>query len=392
MTLKVNFYIIIKVTNYLIYLVIIMEIVILQENLKKGLNIIQNIIGKNLTLPVLNNVLLTVKYKRLRLISTDLEMAITHWTSCKIKKEGEITIPAKLFSELINNLPNKKVEIKAKNNILEIKCEKFKSNLKGVDSKEFPIIPEIHDNQIIKIEALKLRQALNQIINFTSFSDIRPEISGILINIDSKKIKFVSTDSFRLGEKTIFLKEDKSKLKKSVIIPLKTAQEIIRNLGEYSKEEIIEISIEQNQILFKTPDTQIISRLIEGTYPNYEQLISSQFETNLVLNRSEFLNTVKVASLFSSRINDIRLRITSKKSLIEIFAQNAEVGENTSQLEGEINGKDLEIIFNYKYLLDGLNNIDTEKVLLGLNGEASPGIIKPVGDQSYIYVIMPIKL
>lgn len=367
-----------------------MEILTLQENFKKGLNIVQNIIGKNLTLPILNNILLTTEKNRLKLVSTDLEIAITHWISCKIKKQGEITVPAKLFSGFINNLPDKKIEIKTKDNFLQIKCENFKSSIKGIDAKEFPIIPKIKGELIFKIEALKLKQALSQIVNFTSLSDIRPEISGILINIDSKEIKFVATDSFRLGEKT--LKKDKEGMKKAIIIPLRTAQELIRVLSDQDKEELIEILVEQNQILVKTSDTQLVSRLIEGTYPNYEQLISKQFETTLILDRNEFLNAVKITSLFSSKINDLRLKIIPKKNLIEVFAQDVEVGENISQLKGEIKGKEMEIIFNYKYLLDGLNNILSDKIMLGLNSEASPGILKPVGDPSFIYVIMPIKL
>lgn len=368
-----------------------MEITLLQKNLKKGLTYVQNIIGKNLTLPILNNILLIGEKNRLKLVSTDLEMAISHWTMCKVKKSGEITIPAKLFSEFISNLPDKKIEIKTKDNLLEIQCENFKSSIKGMNAKEFPIIPKFKGELIFKIGVLNLQQALSQVVNFTSLSDIRPEISGILINIDSKEIKVVATDSFRLGEKIIFKKE-KNGFKKSIIIPLRTTQELIRILSEQDKEDMVEISIEQNQILFKTPDTQLVSRLIEGTYPNYEQLISKQFETNLILDRNEFLNAVKITSLFSSKINDLRLKIIPKKDLIEVFAQDVEVGENTSHLKGEIRGKELEIIFNYKYLLDGLNNISSEKVMLGLNGEVNPGVIKPVGDPSYVYVIMPIKL
>jgi len=368
-----------------------MEIAILQKNLKKGFNIVQNIIGKNLTLPILNNILLTTEKNRLKLVSTDLEIAITHWTQCKIKKEGETTVPAKLFSDFINNLPDKKIEIKLKDDLLQIKCENFRANIKGIDAKEFPIIPKIKGELIFKIEALKLKQALNQVANFVSLSDIRPEISGILINTDSKNIKFVATDSFRLGEKTISDK-NKNQIKKSVIIPLRTAQELIRMLNEQDKEEIVEVFIEQNQILFKTSDTQLVSRLIEGTYPNYEQLISEQFETTLILNKDEFLNAVKITSLFSSKINDLRLKIIPKKELVEIFAQDIEVGENISELSGEIKGKEVEIIFNYKYLIDGLNNMLSDRILLGLNGETSPGIIKPVGDPNYIYIIMPIKI
>jgi len=366
-----------------------MEIIILQKNLKKGIGIVQNIIGKNLTLPILNNILLIVEKKQLKLITTNLEIAIIHWTPCKVKKEGEITVPAKLFSNLINNLPDKKIEIKNKNNLLQIKCENFKPSIKGLEAKEFPIIPKIKDKPIIRIKASKLNQALSQIVNFTSLSDIRPEISGIFININSKQIKFVATDSFRLGEKTISFKGDK--IKKSIIIPLKTIQELIRILTE-ENEEMVEISVEQNQILFKTSNSQIISRLIEGSYPNYEQLISKKFDTSLILDTNEFLNAVKVTSLFSSKINDIRLKVMPKKSLVEIFAQDAEIGENISQVKGEIKGKDIEIIFNHRYLLDGLNNIDSDKVMLGLNGETSPGIMKPVGDPSFVYVIMPIKL
>ncbi len=371
-----------------------MEITILQENLKKGLNIVSNIIGKNLTLPVLNNILLTVEKKRLKLTSTDLEIAITHWISCKAKKEGEITVPAKLFNEFINNLPNKKIEIKSKNNnnLLQIECENFKSNIKTISSKEFPIIPKIKGKTLLKLKALNFVSGLSQIINFTSLSDIRPEISGILVKINGKQIKFTATDSFRLGEKTIAIKENKSNVKKSIILPLKTAQELIKVFSENKKEEIIEIIIEQNQVLFRNLETQIVSRLIEGTYPNYEQLISEQFETNLILDREKLLNVVKVSRLFSSKINDLRFNVIPKKSMVEIFAQDAEIGENISQISGEIKGKEIEIIFNHKYLLDGLNSIEANKVILGLNGENSPGILKPAGNQNFIYVIMPIKL
>lgn len=371
-----------------------MEIIILQENINKGINIVQNIIGKNLTLPILNNILLTVENKRLKLTATDLEMAIDYWTSCKINKEGKVTIPAKLFSDFINNLPNKKIDIKLKNNnLVEIKCDNFKSIIKGIGPKEFPIIPKIKGESITKIEAGKLKDALSQVVNFTSLSDIRPEISGVLANFNSKEIKFVATDSFRLGEKVLTFKENKNKIKKAeIIIPLRTVQELIRILSEVKKEELIEIFIEQNQILFKAADVQLISRLIEGKYPNYEQLISKQFETNLILDKSEFLKNVKITSFFSSKINDLRLKVIPKKSLVEIFAQDIEIGENTSKLEGEIKGKEIEIVFNHKYLLDGLNNINTDKVMVGFNGDSSPGIIKPVGDPNFIYVIMPIKL
>jgi len=371
-----------------------MEIVILQENLKKGISAVQNIIGKNLTLPILNNILLSTENNLLKLTSTDLEIAISYWVPCKIQKKGQITIPTRLFSNFINNLPVKKIELKTKtNNVIQIKCENFKSNIKGLDAKEFPIIPKIKTNLKTKIECEKLIQGLNQVINFTSLSNIRPEISGVFINFNSKKIKVVATDSFRLGEKVINLtNKETDQVKNSIIIPLKTAQELIRVLSDKNKDELIEIFIEKNQVLFKTKELELISRLIEGNYPNYEQLITDQFETTLILDRIEFLNAIKISSLFSSKINDVKLKVFPKKSLVEILAQDIEVGENISTLKGDIKGKEIEVIFNYKYLIDGLNSIETKKIIFGLNGEINPGIIKPVGDQSFIYVIMPIKL
>jgi len=371
-----------------------MKIICLQENLKKELNIVQNIIGKNLTLPILNNILLSTEKKQLKLSATDLEIAITNYVTCKIDKEGSITVPAKLLVNFINNLPNKKIEINVKNNIINLKCENYKSNIKGLDAGDFPIIPKIKSEPILEINSTSLKNSLEQIINFTSLSDIRPEITGIFFDFSlSKEIKLVTTDSFRLGEKIINLKDSKIKKQEqgSVIIPYKTAQELIRVISSQD-EEIIKISVENNQILFNFSKAQIISKLIEGGYPNYQQLVSQQPETTILVNKEEFTKAIKLSSFFSSKINDVRLKINAKKSLIEIFSQDAELGENFSEIEAEIKGKDLEIIFNHKYLLDGLNSISSKRVLLGLNTESGPGVIRPEGDNSFNYVIMPIKL
>ena len=371
-----------------------MKIICLQENFKKGLNIVQNIIGKNLTLPILNNILLSTEKKQLKLSTTDLEIAITNHVLCKIEKEGSITIPARTLVNFVNNLPNKKIEMTVKNNIVYLKCENYKSNIKGLEVKDFPIIPRIKTEPVLEINSLNFKNALEQIVNFVSFSDIRPEITGILFDLSSnKEIKLVATDSFRLGEKIINLKNNKVRKNYQglVIIPYKTAQELIRIISD-QEEEILKVSIENNQILFDLSKIQIISKLIEGSYPSYQQLISQQFETTVLIEKEEFIKAVKLSSFFSSKINDVRLRINSKKSLVEVFSQDIELGENLSELKAEIKGKDLEIIFNHKYLLDGLNSINTRRVTLGFNSEVNPGIIKPEGDESFNYIIMPIKL
>ena len=371
-----------------------MKIICLQENLKNGLNVVQNITGKNLTLPILNNILLSIDQKQLKLSTTNLEMAITSHISCKIEKEGSITIPAKLLVNFISNLPNKKIEISVKNNIANLKCDNYKSIIKGLDAKDFPIIPKIKSEPILEMDSFEFKNALEQVINFVSISDIRPEISGILFDFtNEKRVKFVATDSFRLGEKMLNIKNIKTKKDdiKSIIIPYKTVQELIRIISN-QENNTLKISIENNQILFSLPETQIISRLIEGNYPNYQQLISKQFDTTAIIKKEELIKAVKIGSFFSSKINDIRFKVNCKKSLIEVFSQDIELGENSSEIEGEIKGKDLEIIFNHKYLLDGLNNINAEKIVIGFNGEISPGIIKPEGKEDFTYIIMPIKL
>ncbi|MFH1308470.1 MAG: DNA polymerase III subunit beta [Patescibacteria group bacterium] len=372
-----------------------MKIICLQENFKKGLNIVQNIIGKNLTLPILNNILLDVSKNKLKLSATDLELAVSSDIQCKSEKIGSITIPAKTLFNFVNTLPNKKIEISVKNNIINLKCENYQSSINGLNSKDFPIIPQLKNKPILEINSNKLKEILEQVINFVSFSDIRPEINGIFFNFSlEKNSKFVTTDSFRLGEKTVSLKINKQKGSdlSSIIIPYKTAQELIRIIGNQEKDENIKVIIQDNQILFTSNNFELISKLIKGNYPNYKQLITDKFETNILIEKEELVKAIKLSSFFSSKINDVRLRINSKKGIIEVFSQDLELGENLSKIKADIKGRDMEAIFNYKYLLDGLNSINSKKISIGFNSEVSPGIIKPEGDSSFTYVVMPIKL
>jgi len=374
-----------------------MQIICLQEKLKQALNITERIIGRNLTLPILNNLLLSTEDNKLKISSTNLEIGINCWLTGKIQKKGGITVPARLISDLVNNLPNKKIELKVKDQQLELKCEKFKAVLKGLTAEDFPIIPKIKDKPIIKISGHTLKNSFSQVVEMVSFSESRPEISGVYMKFDKNTIKLAATDSFRLAEKNIEIKNNQQIKGQSIIIPQRTIQELIRILGEKelsaNKEgQEVEIILSGNQVLFDLEEAQVISRLIEGQYPDYQQIIPDSFQTQAIINREELINNIKIASLFSGKINNIKLAINSKKSLIEITAKDVDIGENKSQIETKINGKDIEIIFNYRYLLDGLNNIFSDKIILGLNTNANPIVIRPVGDTSYTYLVMPIKI
>jgi len=373
-----------------------MKTIILKENLKQGLNVVEKITGKNLTLPVLNNVLLITEKNFLRLCTTDLEMGISWWTLIKTEKEGKISIPAKLLSSFIGLLPDEKMVLEVKNKTLFIECKKNKTKIKGQDAEEFPIIPKIEEKEFIEVDGYKFCQGLSQIIEIISSSQVRPEISGVYLLFQKNLIKMVGTDSFRLAEKTLSLKNNNIKGDYSLIVPQKTIRELINILGE--RKEKLKIFFSPNQIMFELvmpgvshPQVQIISRLIEGEYPDYQEIIPKKYETQIILDKKEFLNQIKTASLFSGKINEVKFEVDPKQGKIEIFTQNPEIGENKSYLLGKTEGQPIEVSFNHKFISDGLSSIQSSEVIFGLNKEGGPAVLKPVGDESYIYVVMPVK-
>lgn len=374
-----------------------MKLLILQEKLKKGLGIVERISSKSLTLPILNNILISAEKNFLNLAATDLEIGINLWTLTQIEKEGKITIPSRLFSNFINLLPNKKISLEVKNDNLLIGCENYKTQIKGLSAEEFPIIPKITNGDVISVEISSFCQSLNQIVDIAVPSSARPEISGVYFLFQKNLITIAATDSFRLGEKKIFLKNDSSLEKEySLILPQKTVKEIVNIFNE--KQGELKIYFSPNQAMFEYPmeetthaEIQIISRLIEGEYPNYQEIIPKKYTTKLVLNKDEFLNQIKTASLFSGRINEVKIKANPEKDKIEIFSQSSEIGEYQSSVSGKIEGEPVEISFNHRFLLDGLLSIKTPEIIFELNKESGPGVLKAVGDDTYIYVVMPIK-
>lgn len=373
-----------------------MKLICLQEKLKSSLNVAQNIVGRNLTLPILNNLLLKTENGRLKISSTNLEIGINCWTAGKIERKGEITVLAKTLSNFVNNLPNKKIEIELKKDVLSLKCENYQANFKGLDAKDFPIIPEIKGPSLLKISGQAFKNALSQVVGMTAFSESRPEISGVLFDFDKNNLKLVATDSFRLAEKTISV-ASKQQNKKEIIVPQRTVQELVRILSEKPEQEV-KLIVGENQILFDLEDVQIISRLIEGQYPDYQQIIPKEVLVQVILNKEEFLNTIRLASIFSSRINDVKFIINLQKPSLEVLALDPDIGSNKSKIPAEIKlekgkkpAQKMEINFNYQYILEGLANIASKKVILGLNQETSPALLKPTGQAGYLYIVMPIK-
>ncbi|MCX6718215.1 MAG: DNA polymerase III subunit beta [Candidatus Staskawiczbacteria bacterium] len=372
-----------------------MKAEILKENLKNGLNVVEKIVGKNLSLPILDNVLISAEDNFLSLSSTDLETAIKLWILTKIIKKGKVVVPAKFLSSFIALLPNEKIVLEEKSQGLYVECKSFKNKIQGFNPEEFPLIPEFKNLEFLEVDNKKFCQGLAQIVDLPSPSQSRPEISGIYFIFSKNIMKIVATDSFRLAEKNITLDEAVKK-DISFILPQKPAREIINTLGE--KEGKLKIYFSANQTMFEFPmkeadhpQVQITSRLIEGEYPNYEEIIPKKFKTHVVIKRDEFLNQIKAASLFSGRINEVKIKINPAGKEVEIFAESPDIGESMSSIPAKIEGESIEASFNHKFLTDGLLNIRSSEVIFDLSKEEGPCILKPVGDASYIYVVMPIK-
>ena len=374
-----------------------MKLIILQEKLKEGLNIAERVSSKSLTLPILNNVLVSAEKNFINLAATNLELGVNWWALAKIEKEGKITIPSHFFSNFINSLPNKKINLKAENNNLLIECENYKTQIKGLPAEDFPIIPKISNGEFFSLNNSSFCQGLSQVADIAVLSTARPEISGVYFLFQKNSIIMAATDSFRLAEKRIILKNNSSLRKNySLILPQKTAKEIVNILGNIEGESKIYFS--SNQVMFeslmseaKHPQIQLVSRLIEGEYPNYQEIIPQKYATQIVLDKNEFLNQIKSASLFSGKTSEIKIKTDAKAKELKVLSQSQEVGECQSSMPAKIKGDDLEIVFNYRFLAEGVANIKSSEIVLELNGDSGPGVLKPVGDDTYIYVVMPIK-
>lgn len=375
-----------------------MKITILKEKLKNGINIVERISGKSLSLPILNNILIKVEKSFLNLATTDLEIGINWWSLVKTEKEGKIAIPSRVLSDFVNFLPDKPVKLELNDLTLKIECENHQTSIKGFNPEDFPIIPKITEGENISIKSQPFCQSLNQIVDIASYSSTKPEISGVYLLFQKNLITMTATDSFRLGEKKIYFKSSLENISKdySLIIPQRAVKEIINIFGE--KEGDLTIYFSSNQVLFETPlpetphpQIQLISRLIEGEYPDYQEIIPKKHDSQVTLQRNDFINQIKLASLFSGKINEVKLKVDPSKNRVDFFSQNPDLGEHHSFLTGKVEGKPCEISFNYRFLLDGLLNIKSSEVVLELSGSEKPGVLRPKGDDSYLYLVMPIK-
>jgi len=379
-----------------------MKISCTQENLNQGLFVVSHIASKNNSLPILNNILINAKDNQIKLSATNLEIGINCIIRGKAEEEGGFTVQSRLLAEYVGLLPKERVDISTKEDdkgyMLGVKCKNHSTKIKGQPATDFPLIPRLEKKNPIVIDYQDFREAISQVVFAVSVSETRPEINGVFFNFSKDGLTLAATDSYRLAEKKVKLK--KGAISDSqVIVPTRTLQELQRILGSFkdpaaiSNIEEVEIYLSDNQILFILGEIEIISRLVEGQYPDYTQIIPQNSNTSIKLNVSEIVNAVKANSLFArSGIYDVSLEVLAKKNEVVVYSANNQLGENTSTVSGEGTGDNNNIIVNFRYLLDGLQNIGSDEVEINLIDASSPCVLRPVSkNPDYLYIIMPIK-
>ncbi len=377
-----------------------MKISCLQENLSRGLAVVGRAVANRATLPVTQNVLLSVDQSMLKLSATNLEIAMTTWVGAMIEEEGSITVPARLLTEFVNSLPNDKIDLELDegSGLLHISSGNSDAHINITDAAEFPPIPTVEDGVAAEVDPLVLKSAITRVAFAAATEESRPVLTGVEVKLDESTFTMAAADGFRLAvQNGTLLKAVPDEV--SVIIPARTMNELNRLIGD--REEPVEILMtpEKGQVMFRVGggDTvEIVSQLLQGTFPNYEQLIPQSYTTRAVMDLPTVLRAARTASIFArDGSNIIRMHLMpaaadTEPPKVEISARSEEVGDNQDVVDlDEIEGEEGKIAFNSRYLLDVLAVLEKGKVALETTTSSSPGVFKPTDSEDYIHVVMP---
>ncbi len=365
-----------------------------QEDLSKGLAVVGRAVATRAVLPITNNVLIATEGSRLRLAATNLEIAISCWIPATIEKEGTVTIPARLVTDFVNSLPSGQqiaMALSPRSRSVELRCARHEAHISGLDPADFPAIPKITDGMNVKVKPGDLRLAINQVGFAAASEESRPVLTGVHAEFEGEQLTLAAADGFRLAVRKVALAKVVD-TKMAIIIPSRSLTELNRLISEQEEPLELTVNSQKSQVLFRLRNVEMVSQLIQGTFPNYSQLIPKSYSTRAVIKLSEFLRATKSASIFARDGSGIvRLQIMPKdgKGKIAISARAEEIGDNMGEVDATVEGEEAKIAFNSKYLMDVLGVIAKEEVALETTTSSSPGVIRPVGDESYIHIVMP---
>jgi DNA polymerase III subunit beta len=363
-----------------------------QENLSRALSAVGRVVSNRSSLPVLSNVLLATDGNRLRLSATNLEISINYWIGSKIEREGSLTVPARLFAEFVSSLPHGTIQLDGTDTNLTVKTPHYESKINGIDADEFPSVPHLSSKPLLQLDCATFREALAQVVVAASVDEARPVLAGVYMYVEDGQLYLVATDSYRLAEKQLTLEAEPTQELK-VIVPVRTIQELVRLLGEAEGE--VELYLDENQVMFRVGEIELVSRLIEGQFPPYRQIMPKHADTSFDIDTAEFARITKVASLFAREsAGSIKLEIKAEGE-VRLVSSDSEVGGNTSSAECDVAGDDGEISLNARYLQDALSVLKTPRVTFAISGKLNPCVLSPadVDDDAvdYIHIVMPLR-
>jgi len=361
-----------------------------QETLAASLGLVVRAVSSRSTLPVLANVLLKADSDNsLLLVATDLEIGIACRASCQVDKPGAITVPARTLADLVATLPHSTLDFTLKKGSLELTCGASKATLRGVPAEEFPPLPEFDAGSSLQIQATELKSLIQRVVFAASGDEARPVLTGVLLSIDGQTLTLAAADGFRLSESRITL-EAPTNQSLRCIIPARALAELARVTGDAQTVEILRPA-GRGQIAFKVAGCQVVSQLIDGSYPDYQQIVPRKHTTRLTANTAALLKACKQAEIFA-RENGKAARLAIKPGLVEIHGHSEETGSTGSTVEAVVEGPEMEIAFNVAFLREALGVIRTPTVALEATTATSPGLFRPVGEDGFLHVIMPLHL
>ena len=365
-----------------------MKLECVKDKFQKTFSKVEKISNKGGSNPILKCVFMEAKGSTLTLRATNLDLGIEATLPVKIEEGGSIAVSGAILGNFISLLDKEKsLKFEKKEDSLQVSSERASSSFKLYSQDEFPIIPHVSAEKSFSIASKDLIKGLKSVSYSASLSTIKPELASVYIYPEEESLVFVATDSFRLAEKKI-----KTKIKldfDQILIPFKNVSDIIRVLEE--KDEIIEVSFDKNQVSFTSEDFYLVSRVIEGTFPSYKQIIPKESKTEVVVLKQDFLNTLKIAHVFSDSFNRVTFIVSPSAKTLEIKTKNNDIGENITKISASLSGEDIQISFNYKNIFDCFQSIDADSISLSFDGLNKAMIMRGVGDKTFFYLVMPMN-
>lgn len=348
----------------------------------------EKITGKNMTLPILSCILIEAKGGNLILKATNLDLGIEIRIPAKVEKDGVVAVPGGVLNGFLTNLSgDNNLFLEEKEGNLHLLNSKSKTSIKSFPVDDFPTIPKVKDGKIYELDPQNLVRGLKSVWYSASLSNIKPELSSVYIHSRDEGLVFVATDSFRLAEKTVKFKKNNEF--EQILIPFKNVADLLKIISD--EKDSLAITSTKNQISFEYKDIYIVSRVIDGTFPDYQQIIAKEFKTEVVVLKQDLLNVLKLSNIFADSFNQINIKVSPKEKSLEIRSKNANVGENVNKLAATVEGEEIEINFNHKYIIDCFQSIDSDTISLSFNGLNKPMVIRGVSDKSFTYLVMPMN-